>query len=362
MRSCLPPAPLRRRCIRCSRSSCREHGFADVDADDFDDFAAAARPRAAGLHRGSRPLQGNARPRGDRARSRARVSRALPRRRAAAGGRARVRSRATASARWPAFVHAAGRRVRRRRRRPAQLGRIPRRDRAAARRARRRGRRRSALPVKGAARASGAAATDMRKSAGSDDEDFPDSRAHGRRGLAAVEDEELQYLAMPREHEHLRDAARARARRRDGAPARATCWPTFLAHLERWDPEPTARGPRLDLAGVAADGARRSPTRCWARARSASRSTARRTCRIQESVFTGLVARRASSTATARLRRRLARGRADARRSSARPRAPARAPTLRAVRVPAGRDELAGAAARNRARRCATQRPDAART
>jgi hydrogenase-1 operon protein HyaF len=101
------------------------------------------------------------------------------------------------------------------------------------------------------------------------------------------EDEELQYLEMPRgmatfEMPRVPEAA---------DPAAMACsrdlLSGFLAALEAWDPAGRAPGPRLDLTGVPA-AALTITNQMLGEGEVSVRVTGNRDVRIQESVFTGI--------------------------------------------------------------------------
>jgi hydrogenase-1 operon protein HyaF len=106
-------------------------------------------------------------------------------------------------------------------------------------------------------------------------------------GSQPVEDEELQYLAMPRDMntfrmpivpERVDNAALAEARDLLAA---------FLGKLEGWVPAPNGRGPRVDLAGVSPP-ALEIMNQMLGEGEVSILIGGARSFRIQESVFTGL--------------------------------------------------------------------------
>jgi hydrogenase-1 operon protein HyaF len=106
-------------------------------------------------------------------------------------------------------------------------------------------------------------------------------------GSQPAEEEELQYLEMPRGMNTFqmpvvpeRADATALADARDLLAA-------FLALLETWDPAVTPRGPRLDLAGVATP-ALEVMNQMLGEGEVSIQIGGTRKFRIQESVFTGL--------------------------------------------------------------------------
>src|SRR5450631_1844815 len=106
-------------------------------------------------------------------------------------------------------------------------------------------------------------------------------------GSQPAEEEELQYLEMPRGMNTFqmpvvpeRADATALADARDLLAA-------FLALLETWDPAVTPRGPRLDLAGVATP-ALEVMNQMLGEGEVSIQIGGARKFRIQESVFTGL--------------------------------------------------------------------------
>jgi hydrogenase-1 operon protein HyaF len=106
-------------------------------------------------------------------------------------------------------------------------------------------------------------------------------------GSQPVEDEELQYLAMPRDMNTFRmpipperaDAV-ALAEARDVLA-------TFLAQMEDWDPVATRRGPHVDMAGVSPS-ALEIVNQMLGEGEVSIQIGGEREFRIQESVFTGL--------------------------------------------------------------------------
>ena len=106
-------------------------------------------------------------------------------------------------------------------------------------------------------------------------------------GSQPVEDDELQYLAMPRDMNTFRmpippedaDAA-ALVEARD-------LLAVFLARLEGWDPVATKHGPRVDLAGVSSP-ALEIVNQMLGEGEVSIQIVGERKFRIQESVFTGL--------------------------------------------------------------------------
>jgi hydrogenase-1 operon protein HyaF len=106
-------------------------------------------------------------------------------------------------------------------------------------------------------------------------------------GSQPVEDEELQYLAMPRDMntfrmpvvpERVDNAALAEAR---------DLLALFLGKLEDWVPAAQGRGPRVDLAGVSPQGLE-IMNQMLGEGEVAIQVGGARKLRIQESVFTGL--------------------------------------------------------------------------
>ncbi len=106
-------------------------------------------------------------------------------------------------------------------------------------------------------------------------------------GSQPFEEEELQYLEMPRGMNTFRmPVVPERAAAEALADARNR-FAAFLALLETWDPAVTPRGPRIDLAGVA------TPTlevmnQMLGEGEVSIQIGGTRKFRIQESVFTGL--------------------------------------------------------------------------
>ena len=319
-----------------------------VTAENFDAFTGDRAARCCSFIEDPVALQRNARPRGDRARARARLRGALRGRRAAARGGAGARVR-YGFRRWPAFVMLAdgryvgavdglrnwdeylersGARCSRRADAPADAGH---RGQAAAATAR-------------------AAAMPESELGGDRMKDFPLPVRMVGAGSQPVEDEELQYLRYAARNEHVPDAAGAGARRRGRvAPTRATCSRSSSSASSAWDPATDAMARALDLARPAVAGAATIIESDAGRRRGRrSRSTARDGFRIQESVFTGRLAsvrtrrRRAARPPTGSKPAAMPRDRRST------PRGAAAAPCCRASSVPRRRDELAGAPGRNR--------------
>ena len=235
-------------------------------------FVAAPRARDARVHRGSVARPRDARHGGDRARAHARVSRALPGRRAPARGRAALHAR-YGFRRWPALVVLSD---------GKHVGAVD-------------GLRNWDEYVKEVARAARDGAE-----AAADDRHTRQDCGRGRTRLRFLkplrqgplmktlsipvrvvgpgsqpEEESLAIPGHPARHEHVPDAARAGARRSRGVVRGAR----HAAGIPRGA---RALGPRhgssrpADRHRRAVAGRRsKSSTRCWARARSASRSTAR---------------------------------------------------------------------------------------
>jgi len=106
-------------------------------------------------------------------------------------------------------------------------------------------------------------------------------------GSQPIEDDELQYLAMPRDMntfrmpivpEQVDNAALAEAR---------DLLALFLGKLEDWVPAATGRGPRVDLAGVSPS-ALEVMNQMLGEGEVSIQVGGERRFRIQESVFTGL--------------------------------------------------------------------------
>ena len=224
-----------------------KHGFAEVTPANFDAWTQAAGPLAAALHRGSGPLQGNARSRGHRART----VRAFPGRFAVGvllPDAAREFAVRYGFRRWPAFVMLADGQyvgaVDGLRNWDEYLAEVRRLLDAAPTRPPTIG-----IAVKGGARR--CRRTVMRKSNGADMKDFPLPVRMVGSGSQPVEDEELQYLEMPRGMNTFRmpivpERADAGALARSARPAGRVPRASSTA----WDPAADRRGPHLDLAGV----------------------------------------------------------------------------------------------------------------
>ncbi len=117
--------------------------------------------------------------------------------------------------------------------------------------------------------------------------DFPIPVRMVGTGSQPAEDDELQYLAMPREMNIFRMPI---------LPARADPQPlteardllaAFLREMERWDPEVDACGPWLDLAGVPPP-ALAIANQMLGEGEVSIQIGGENALRIQESVFTGL--------------------------------------------------------------------------
>lgn len=117
--------------------------------------------------------------------------------------------------------------------------------------------------------------------------EFPVSvRAVGA-GSQPVDDEELQYLAMPREMATFRMPLVPDRVAVDSLMVARDVLATLLRQIETWDPESTAPGPRLDLDGIGAD-ALEIINQMLGEGEVSIRIDGAHTCLIQESVFTGL--------------------------------------------------------------------------
>ena len=177
-------------------------------------------------------------------------------------------------------------------------------------------------------------------------------------GSQPAEDDELQYLAMPRDMATFAMPRVPEARRRPmRSPRRATCSRPSSPRTERWDPASGASGPRLDLAGVP-EATLAIVNEMLGEGEVSIQVGGRARYRIQESVFTGVWrvcaldgdGRLASDGSKPRRCRDVA--------SAARARG--RRGAHRARRDPARGDELARAAGRDRradSRNAATARP-----
>jgi hydrogenase-1 operon protein HyaF len=117
--------------------------------------------------------------------------------------------------------------------------------------------------------------------------DFPIPGRMVGPGSQPAEDEDLQYLALPREMNTFRMPI---------VPDRAAAEPlteardllaAFLRELERWDPAADPNGPRLDLGGVTPD-ALQIANQMLGEGEVSIVIGGDRSVRIQESVFTGI--------------------------------------------------------------------------
>jgi len=117
--------------------------------------------------------------------------------------------------------------------------------------------------------------------------DFPIPVHMTGAGSQPVDDEELQYLAMPRDMNTFRMPVVPE--RTDPAALREArdVLDTFLAQMARWDPAATACGPRLELTGAPAP-VLAVVNEMLGEGEVAIRIDGERAFRIQESVFTGL--------------------------------------------------------------------------
>ena len=180
--------------------------------------------------------------------------------------------------RWPALVMLQGRPVRRRHRRPAQLGRIPR------HRCRRcwtpppPARPPWAFPCAAPAARPAPAPPERRHGAGPTQgatmKDFPVPVRSIGPGSQPEEDAELDFLPMPRD---MNTFAMPRVPEQADPAALAASRDLlagFLAALQAWDPT-AARRARASTCAASTRPRWRSPTRCSAKARSRSRSRAR---------------------------------------------------------------------------------------
>lgn len=117
--------------------------------------------------------------------------------------------------------------------------------------------------------------------------EFPVSvRAVGA-GSQPVDDEELQYLAMPREMTTFRMPLVPDHVPVDSLMVARDVLAALLRDIEAWDPGSTASGPRLDLDGIGAD-ALGIVNQMLGEGEVSIRIDGARACLIQESVFTGL--------------------------------------------------------------------------
>ena len=106
-------------------------------------------------------------------------------------------------------------------------------------------------------------------------------------GSQPAEDEELQYLAMPRDMNTFRMPIPPEQADAEALTQARDLLAAFLAQLENWDPLATRRGPRLDLHSVSPSTLEIVNQMLGEGEVSIQIGGARR-FRIQESVFTGL--------------------------------------------------------------------------
>ena len=117
--------------------------------------------------------------------------------------------------------------------------------------------------------------------------DFPVSVRSIGAGSQPGDDDELQYLAMPREMNTFR-MPRVPERAEDAALAASRdLLALLLSRLDRWDPAIAPHGPRLDLGGLSA-AALQITDQMLGEGEVSIRIAGARAFRIQESVFTGL--------------------------------------------------------------------------
>ena len=117
--------------------------------------------------------------------------------------------------------------------------------------------------------------------------DFPVSVRTIGAGSQPGGDDELQYLAMPREMNTFR-MPRVPERAEDAAlSASRDLLAAFLSQLENWDPAVAPHGPRLDLSAIS-PAALEITNQMLGEGEVSIRISGARAFRIQESVFTGL--------------------------------------------------------------------------
>lgn len=117
--------------------------------------------------------------------------------------------------------------------------------------------------------------------------DFPIPVRMTGTGSQPVEDEDLQYLAMPREMNTFRMPIVPERADGEALTASRDVLATLLHEMERWDPAAIAQGPRLDLAGLPAD-VLEITNQMLGEGEVSIQIGGECTYRIQESVFTGL--------------------------------------------------------------------------
>ncbi len=106
-------------------------------------------------------------------------------------------------------------------------------------------------------------------------------------GSQPSEDDELQYLALPREMNVFRMPLVPERAENEALAASRDLLTAFLRELEDWDPTQEAYGPRLDLSGATAT-ALEITNQMLGEGEVSIRIDGTRSFRIQESVFTGL--------------------------------------------------------------------------
>jgi len=117
--------------------------------------------------------------------------------------------------------------------------------------------------------------------------DFPVSVRTIGAGSQPGEDDELQYLAMPRDMNTFR-MPRVPERAEEAALSTSRdLLAAFLSRLENWDPAAAPRGPRLDLGGIPA-AALEITNQMLGEGEVSIQISGARAFRIQESVFTGI--------------------------------------------------------------------------
>ena len=117
--------------------------------------------------------------------------------------------------------------------------------------------------------------------------DFPVSVRTIGAGSQPGDDDELQYLAMPRGMNTFRMPLVPERAEEAALSASRDLLAAFLAQLERWDPALAPHGPRLDLGGMS-EAALAITNQMLGEGEVSIRITGEPAFRIQESVFTGL--------------------------------------------------------------------------
>jgi len=106
-------------------------------------------------------------------------------------------------------------------------------------------------------------------------------------GSQPVEDEELQYLAMPREMNTFRMPLVPERADTDALTGSRDLLASFLHQMVGWNPAESACGPQLDLAGVS-PASLEITNQMLGEGEVSIQISGTRSFRIQESVFTGL--------------------------------------------------------------------------